>query len=113
MEVFKTSLPNYFNYVEFEKQMKNIHLDRIAAGEIQEWSFWQTVAPLADDSKGQFTAFTSYKDYAHIDAPIGTTIDSAKKRMNLTPDQLLKKMDGLRSMTQNALMKYTVGTFGE
>jgi hypothetical protein len=113
MEVFKTSLPNYFNYVEFEKQMKNIHLDRIAAGEIQEWSFWQTVAPLADDSKGQFTAFTLFKDYAHIDAPIGTTIESAKKRMNLTPDQLLKKMDGMRSMTQNALMKYTVGTFGE
>ncbi|MEY3646098.1 MAG: hypothetical protein RL127_806, partial [Bacteroidota bacterium] len=48
-----------------------------------------------------------------VDAPIGTTIDSAKKRMNLTPGQLLKKMDGLRSMTQNALMRYTVGTFGE
>lgn len=113
MEVMKTSLPNYFNYVELEKQMKNVHLDRVAAGEIQEWSIWQTVAPYADDSKGQFTTFTSYKDLAHLDAPVVTTLESVKKRMNLTPDQFLKKIDGLRNITQNVIFKYSVGTFGE
>lgn len=113
MEVFKTTIPNILNYVEFEKQMKNIHQDRINAGEIQEWNFWQTIAPLADDSKGQFTAFTFYKDLAHLDSPIATTIDSAKKRMNLNVDQLLKKMDTLRSMTQNVILQYSVGTWNE
>lgn len=113
MEVFKTSIPNFLNYVEFEKQMKNIHQDRVNAGEIQEWNFWQTVAPVADDSKGQFTAFTFYKDLAHVDAPITTTIDSAKKRMNLNVEQLLKKMDSLRNMTQNALLQYSIGTWNE
>lgn len=113
MEIFKTSIPNYFNYMEFEKQMKNIHQDRINAGEIQEWSFWQTVSPLADDSKGQFTAFTFFKDLAHVDAPSSTTIESVKKRMNLSPDQFLKKIDGLRNMTQNCLVQYAVGTWNE
>jgi hypothetical protein len=113
MEVFKTSVTNYLNYVEFEKQMKNIHLDRVNAGEIQEWNFWQTIAPLADDSKGQFTAFTFYKDLAHLDSPATTTLESVKKRMNLTPDQFLKKIDGLRTITQNVIFKYSLGTFGE
>lgn len=113
MEVFKSSVPNYFIYPEFEKQMKNIHQDRINAGEIQEWNFWQTIAPLADDSKGQFTAFTFYKDLAHVDAPNNTTIESLKKRMNLSPEQFLKKIDGLRNLTQNCLLQYAMGTWNE
>jgi hypothetical protein len=113
MEVFKTSIPSYFNYLDFEKQMKNVHQDRVNAGEIQEWSFWQTVAPVAEDSKGQFTAFTFYKDMAHLDAATNVMIDSAKKRMNLTPEQFLKKIDSLRTITQNTLLQYAMGTWNE
>ncbi len=111
LETMKTTVSNYFNYVNFEKQMKSVHQDRIKAGEIQEWSFWQTIVPIADDSRGQFYAFTYYKDLAHLDAGGNNFIQSAQKRLQLNSDQLLKKIDQLRHINQMVLFQYAVGTW--
>lgn len=111
METMKTTVSNYLSYVNFEKQMKGVHQDRIKAGEIQEWSFWQTIVPVADDSKGQFTAFTYFKDLAHLDGGGNGFIQSAQKRTKLTTEQLLKKMDQLRQINQMVIFQYAVGTW--
>jgi hypothetical protein len=38
-------------------------------------------------------------------------VNGAKKYMNLTPDQYLKKADSLRKINQAVLLQYAVGTF--
>jgi hypothetical protein len=112
METMKTTTANYFAYVDFEKQVKSIHMDRIKAGNIQEWAFWQHLAPMSDDGKGQFTAVTFYKNLSKLDEDSTESyVNGAKKYMNLTPDQYLKKADSLRKINQAVLLQYAVGTF--
>jgi hypothetical protein len=112
METMKTTTTNYFAYIDFEKQVKAIHMDRIKAGNIQEWAFWQHLAPFSDDAIGQFTAVTFFKDLSKLDEDSSPSyISGAKKYMNLTVDQYLKKADSLRKINQAVLLKYAVGTF--
>lgn len=112
METMKTTTSNYFAYIDFEKQVKSIHMDRIKAGNIQEWAFWQHLAPMSDDGKGQFTTVTFFKDLSKLDEDSSPSyMNGAKKYMNLTTDQYLKKADSLRKIEQAVLLQYAVGTF--
>ncbi len=112
METMKTTTTNYFAYIDFEKQVKAIHMDRIKAGNIQEWALWQHLAPMSDDGTGQFTTITFFKDLSKLDEDSTESyVNGAKKYLNLTPDQYLKKADSLRKINQSVLLKYAVGTF--
>ncbi|MEY4646398.1 MAG: hypothetical protein RIQ98_234, partial [Bacteroidota bacterium] len=59
-----------------------------------------------------FTAVTFYKDLSKLDEDSTESyVNGAKKYMNLTPDQYLKKADSLRKINQAVLLQYAVGTF--
>jgi hypothetical protein len=111
-ETMKTTQANYLAYMDFEKQVKSIHQDRIKAGNIQEWSIEQHLAPISYDGTGQFSTFTFFKDLSKLDFDATSIyINGAKKYMNLTPEQFTKKVNDLRETKQSVLLKYAVGTF--
>ena len=67
---------------------------------------------MSDDGKGQFTTVTFFKDLSKLDEDSSPSyINGAKKYMNLTTDQYLKKADSLRKIEQAVLLQYAVGTF--
>lgn len=112
METMQVTQQNYFAYMDFEKQIKVIQVDRIKAGNIQEWSFLQHLAPNSMDGTGQFTTITFFKDMSKLDFDSSSIyINGAKKYMNLTADQFTKKVGDLRTMNQSIMLKYAVGTF--
>jgi hypothetical protein len=112
METMHVTQQNYFAYMDFEKQIKAIQVDRIKAGNIQEWSFLQHLAPNSMDGPGQFTTITFFKDLSKLDFDSSSIyINGAKKYMNLTADQFTKKVGDLRTMNQSIMLKYAVGTF--
>jgi hypothetical protein len=112
METMKTTQANYLAYLDFERQVKAIHMDRIKAGNIQEWAFWQHLAPISYDGTGQFSTVTFFKDLSKLDFDATSIyINGAKKYMNLTPEQFTKKVNDLRETKQAVLLKYAVGTF--
>ncbi len=112
METMKTTQANYFAYLDFEKQVKDIQLERIKAGNIQEWSFLQHLAPLSFEGPGQFTTVTFFKDLSKLDFDASSIyISGSKKYLNLTPEQFTKKAGDLRVINQSVLLKYAVGTF--
>jgi hypothetical protein len=112
METMQVTQQNYFAYLDFEKQVKAIQLDRIKAGNIQEWSFWQHLAPISYEGSGQFTTVTFFKDLSKLDFDSSSIyINGAKKYMNLSPEQFTKKVGDLRSINQSVLLQYAVGTF--
>jgi len=92
METMQVTQQNYFAYIDFEKQVKAIQLDRIKAGNIQEWAFAQHLAPISYEGSGQFTTLTFFKDLSKLDFDASSIyINGAKKYMNLTADQFTKK----------------------
>ncbi len=112
METMQTTQQNYFAYMDFERQVKAIQLDRIKAGNIQEWAFSQHLAPISYEGPGQFTTLTFFKDLSKLDFDASSIyINGAKKYMNLTPEQFTKKVGDLRVINQSVLLKYAVGTF--
>jgi len=87
-------------------------MDRIKAGNIQEWALWQHLAPISSDGIGQYTAVTFLKDLSKLDFDSSQIyINGAKNYFNLTPQQFTKKLSELRDIKQSAIMKYAVGTF--
>ena len=112
METMQTTQQNYFAYMDFERQIKAIQLDRIKAGNIQEWAFSQHLAPISYEGPGQFTTLTFFKDLSKLDFDASSIyINGAKKYMNLTPEQFTKKVGDLRIINQSVLLKYAEGSF--
>jgi len=112
VETIQPTLGNNNAYLDYIKKLKLIQMDRIKAGNIQEWALWQHIAPLATDEPGQYTAVTFFKDLSKLDFDSSQIyINGAKNYMNMTPDQFTKKLIELREIKQSAIMKYAVGTF--
>ncbi len=112
MEMMQVTQQNYFAYMDFERQVKAIQLDRIKAGNIQEWAFSQHLAPISYEGPGQFTTLTFFKDLSKLDFDASSIyINGAKKYMNLTPEQFTKKVGDLRIINQSVLLKYAEGSF--
>jgi hypothetical protein len=87
-------------------------MDRIKAGNIQEWALRQHIAPASTDEPGQYTAITFFKDLSKLDFDSNQIyIHGAKNYMNMTPDQFMKRLVELREIKQSVILKYTAGTF--
>ncbi len=103
---------NNLMYLDYIKKFKLMQMDRIKAGNIQEWALWQHLAPISSDGIGQYTAVTFLKDLSKLDFDSSQIyINGAKNYFNLTPQQFTKKLSELRDIKQSAIMKYAVGTF--
>ncbi len=112
VEAIQPTPGNLYTYIDYAKKVKSIQLDRIKAGNIQEWGLWQHLAPISTDCISQFTAVTFLKDLSKLDFDTSQIyINGAKKYMNLTPEQFTKKISEIREIKQSVLMKYEVGTF--
>jgi hypothetical protein len=112
MEAIQPTTGNNYAYLDFVKKVKSIQVDRIKAGNIQEWALWQHLAPVSSDTPGQYTAVTFFKDLSKLDFNSSQIyINGAKKYMNMTPDQFTKWIAEIRDIKQSVLLKYAVGTF--